>query len=413
MYTDEEEFDYDAYLEENSDDDNNGGDKEPFFNKNLITKIVLIVLLLILIMFLFFNITNNLKKKNNNKNSNTNKVVVDSSLVFNNNINKLRSLGEDYFFKNNNAPKNTKDKVTITVKDLIDKGVIKELLDYDSKVCGYNTSYISVTKNKNDYMMEVYLNCPSNDEKRVYYYDLKYNCLTCNGEEYVSKDETEDNNNNSSSNNKPSTVPVCEPFGVWTEEYKEDNSLDRQSRVLVKGYKDTLKFGEWSEETTTPIEGSDTLQVAYEIRPTEVTEMGEWSNKMTVQPEAKEGREIEAWTEKQAYYTKNCKNKTYTVERSTWDNNALKCTSSGIGKVTCTYKEKVCTDGKKYKNVNFYKYRDLVTVTRNATYYRSRTIERETVYTDYILESLMPAGYTKVEGSELVQYRYRPKCVNK
>ena len=55
----------------------------------------------------------------------------------------------------------------------------------------------------------------------------------------------------------------------------------------------------------------------------------------------------------------------------------------------------------------------MVTETRNATYYRSRTIERETVYTDYILEALMPSGYTKVDGSELTQYRYRTKCVNK
>ncbi len=427
MYTEEEEFDYDAYLDENDDDNSN----KPFFNKTFITKALLIVLLLILIIFLFFSITNSFKKKDDKK-----ETPVDSSLVFNNNMATLKTLAENYFFKKGNAPKNTKDKVNLTVKELINKKLITEVLDYDKKACSYNTSYISMTKNKNDYMLEIYLNCPSNDEKRVYYYDLNYNCLTCNGENYVSKDddgETEENNNStnnnnnsnnnnnnsnnnsndSNNNNSSNVVPVCEAFGEWTTEYKDDANLDRQSRVLVKGYKNTLKFGEWSNETTEPLEGSDTLQVAYEVRPTQVSELGNWSKKTTSKPAAKEGREIKSWTEKQSYTTKSCKNETYTVNRSTWDNNALKCTSSGIGKVTCTYEKEVCSNVKKYKNVKYYQYRDMVTETRNATYYRSRTIERETVYTDYILEALMPSGYTKVDGSELTQYRYRTKCVNK
>ena len=393
MYTEENEFDYDAYLEENSGDDGDNQDNKNNSTKSLITKIVLIVLLLILIMFLFFNITNNLKKKNNKEEK-----VVDSSLVFDNNINKLKNIGEDYFFKNNNLPKNTKDKIMITVKELIDKKIIKEVLDYDSKVCGYNTSYISITKNKNDYMMEIYLNCPSNDEKRVYYYDLEFNCLTCNGENYISSDtdtdtdsKEENNNSNSNNNDKPTTSLVCDSFGEWTTEYKDDVNLDRQTRTLVKGYKDTLKFGEWSEETTEPLKGSNTLQVTYEIRPVTVTTKGEWSKKTTKKPKEKEGRTIKSWTEQKPYYTKSCKDTTYTVERSTWDNNALKCTASGIGKVTCTYKKQECSNVKKYKTVTYYKYQDTITETRNQTYYK--------------------AGYTKLDNSELIQYRYRTKCV--
>ena len=51
MYTEENEFNYDDYLEESLRDTSN---KRPFFNFQLILKIILIILCIILVIFLVF-----------------------------------------------------------------------------------------------------------------------------------------------------------------------------------------------------------------------------------------------------------------------------------------------------------------------------------------------------------------------
>ena len=415
MYTEENEFDYDSYLEENDGDDSNNSSS----NKNLITKIILIAICIILIIFLFFMITKNFKKEDKKETNNN----VGSSLVFNNNINLLKDTAIDYFFKKENYPKEIGEEKLVNVRELINQKILTEILDYDKKVCGYNTSYISMKRNKNDYMLEIYLNCPSDEEKLVYYYDLEFNCLTCNGEAYISSDEepetpsendnnsnNDNNNNNNSSNNNP--VPVCSEFGAWTTEYKDDDTLERQERVVVKGYKSNITYGPWSDEVTEPIPSNNNLEVVSETRQTTTSTLGGWSKITTTKPSAKEGRTINSWTESEPYYKTECTTKTYTQNRTTWDNNATKCTSSGVGKVTCTYTKKVCNDVKKYKTVTYYQYRDTITETKDVTYYKSREIIRNApTITDYILESEMPDGYTKVPNSETKQYRYRTKCV--
>ena len=54
MYTEEEEFNYDDYLEENGESNN----KKTFIDWHFIIKVILIVLLVILIIFLVFKIKN-------------------------------------------------------------------------------------------------------------------------------------------------------------------------------------------------------------------------------------------------------------------------------------------------------------------------------------------------------------------
>lgn len=64
MYTEEQEFDYNEYLNESEDSNNT---KSPF-NKSLIFKIVLVVLAIILIIFLVFKIKNRNYDNSNNDN---------------------------------------------------------------------------------------------------------------------------------------------------------------------------------------------------------------------------------------------------------------------------------------------------------------------------------------------------------
>lgn len=428
MYTEEQEFDYNEYLNESEDSNNT---KSPF-NKSLIFKIVLVVLAIILIIFLVFKIKNrNYDNSNNDNNSNSESYLV----VFNDNITTLREAAYEYFFTRGNIPEEG-ETLTINVADLIEQGLITEIKDYDGSVCGYNTSYASLTRNTNDYLLEIHLLCPSIENTVSYYYDLEYNCLNCNGEDYVpsdddsndnnddtttddtddtttdDKDNNEDKDDNNNNDKDDTTELVCQDFGDWTTEYINDPSLDRESRVLVIGYKENISYGEWSTPSTIAITPSNTLEVKTEVKTETRTETSDWSQESTTKPASKEGREISSRNVTSTYTTQSCTGgTTYTKQTTFWDDDAIRCVATGIGKFTCTYKtERVCKDVKKTKTTTYYKYRDTKTYTENVTYYSSREIKKNLVYTDYILESEMPSGYQKLAGSEVTQYRYREKC---
>ena len=419
MYTEEQEFDYNEYL--NESENNNGKNS---LNKGLIAKIILIILVIILVIFLVFKVQNRGSNNNNNNNQNSESYL----LVFNNNIETLRAAAYEYFFTNGNIPELEGDVINININDLREQGLVTEITDYDGSVCGYNTSYISLTRNKNDYLLEIHLLCPSIENTVSYYYDLEYNCLNCNGEDYIpsdddgnntdDSDDTTDNNQDSdddiedNNDTDDTTELVCQDFGDWTIEYINDPSLDRESRVLVVGYKENISYGEWSSPSTIAITPSDTLEVKTEIRTETRTETSNWSQEQTTKPASKEGREISSRNVTSTYTTESCTGRTtYTKQTTLWDDDAIRCVATGIGKFTCTYKTKrVCKDVEKTKTTTYYKYRDTITYTENVIYYSSREIKKNLVYTDYILESEMPTGYQKLAGSEITQYRYREKC---
>ena len=405
MYTEENEFDYNEYLNENSEQNYNNKSS----NKGLIIKALLIFLCLFIRIFLVFKI------KNNNSNNNSNiPNKVDNVLVFNNNVANLKTRGEIYFFESENYPKEVGEESSVTINNLIGTGLVTEVLDYDGSTCGYNTSYLSMTRNHNYYLLKIFLRCPSMEDSVTYYYDLEYNCLNPNGEEYTPDEdietEVEDENQE-----QDSETQVCGDFSEWTTEYIADNSLEKEERTVIIAYKDNIVYGEWSEPTQTPIEPSENLEVKVEEKQEMVSKTTDWIDSGTTKPEEKEGREIESSTESVPYSSKVANKVTYTEtkELTKWDNTADRCTTKSFGKVTCTYtKTKTVYDYvTKYKTVTNYKYRDTTQELVNFVYYTSRTITKgETIYTDYILESEMPEGYQKVVGSEVTQYRYRDKC---
>ena len=45
------------------------------------------------------------------------------------------------------------------INDLKDLDLVRDINDYDGNKCSYNTSYLALTKNTNDYKMEINSNC--------------------------------------------------------------------------------------------------------------------------------------------------------------------------------------------------------------------------------------------------------------
>lgn len=424
MYTEEDEFNYDDYLEENNESNNN----KRFIDWHFILKVILIIILIVLIIFLVFKIKNkNVSKPVKNNNANNTQEV---SMVFDDNINAVIDASKKYFFIQGNLPENVGETKSITVKKLIEGKFLTELVDSKGNVCGYNTSGASLTKYQNDYKLEVTVKCSDKQDTKVFYYDFKGNCLNCNGEDYLHDDtitndqETkqepdvdivEDNNDKIPDNNNdkvPTEEKVCKDFSDWSTVYVAGNNYEVQTRTLVKGYKDEVIYGEWSEPTTTEIVGNDGLEVKTYTEDETVSSKTSWSKESTTKPSNKSGREISSRTETVKTSNKVCtKDRTYTRTLTKWDNSAYKCRTISLGKVECTYKVKgSCYKVPSTKTVTYYKYRDNITKTVTKTYYQSRTITNNVTYTDYMLESELPEGYAKVVGSERVEYRYREKC---
>ena len=436
MYTEENEFDYNDYTNNNNysdyndyvDYDNNSQSPKKDY-KGLIIKAILVIICIIIIIFLVFKIKNLSSQKGNNNDANN------SVLVFNNNIELLRSASETYFFTNNNLPKENGEVVTVNVNKLVSEGLVKNVLDYDGEKCGYNTSYVSLTKNSRDYLMKINLVCSSLENSVTYYYNLDGKCLTCNGEKYTPSEETVENNNNNSNvnnnqensnnnqnnntnnstnndqNNSNNTL-VCNTWSDWTTEYKNDNKLEREERTLIIAYKDNNIYGEWSDFTTLEIIPTDTLEVETEQREVTKNETSEWSSWTTEKPEEILGREIETKSTKvKNGTTKKCETvPKYTKSLTYKDASALSCSQTGTNKWVCIYNKK-CSTVSKYNYVTYYRYQDTLENKEMVTFYKSRTITKgEPTYTDYILESEIPDGYQKLDGSDLKQYRYKEKC---
>ena len=97
--------------------------------------------------------------------------------VFTNNINRMQEAGEAYF-TNDRLPKEIGDVETITLKEMIDKKLILAFTDRNGNLCNLNKSYVSVTKNEDEYELKTYLSC---DEEEAYI--IKYLGCTnyCNG----------------------------------------------------------------------------------------------------------------------------------------------------------------------------------------------------------------------------------------
>ena len=409
MYTEENEFDYNDYDNYNDYDENvNNGQKKSFFNKSLIIKVLAIIGCLILVIFIIFSI----KNRNNSLANSDNSIV-----VFDNNITMVKDAAQTYFFEQDNLPSDVGSVGIITVNDLIDKGLLTEIKDHNGVLCGYKTSYASLTKNQNEYVMKVYLSCESVENGVTYYYDLDGKCLTCNGENYTpsididNDSNVNDENADNETNNDSSNSLVCGIWSEWTTELKTDTNLDKEERIVVIGYKENITYGDWSSWVTTPLTASSYLEVEAKDFTETKTEYTSWSKYSTIKPSSKTGRVIDTKKETESYTTYVNK-EVFTTKTLTYsDPNAYSCENISLGKYECTYKTTQKVPTTKTKTVTYYRYKDEVSVETTTTFYRSRSVVyNEPSYTNYILESEMPEGYQKLSNSEITQYRYREKC---
>ena len=423
MYSDENSL-YNYQYDDNNEYSNNNNTNS---SKGIIIKIIIIILCIILLIWLF-----GLLKESKNNNNN---VVYDVN-VHNNNITSVRLSAEEYFFINNNLPKENNVK-TISLQTLINEKLSKTIIDANSKVCDNTKSVVSLNKQNTSYVMRINLSCSTNEKEEVFYYDYDtHKCINCNGKTYMTGEEKENDNN---SNNEINTSYSCTEWSNWQVERVNDDSLTERSRVVVRAIKkgqkeEVITYGNWSDYTTTPIVANDSIEVE-----TKTESRSSYGKVMTTEKDITGNRNIKIINKSKEAdkVVKYCPNgyslqgnKCYGKIKSGDLDYKKYATYDVINKGNVEVKTEKDNNGKYilvYKNC---RYRDVVPATleviegkttytyqkkvnNHVTYYRFRTVtkelkgENDVITDDYYEENNLPLGYEKYPGSERTEYSYK------
>lgn len=113
--------------------------------KDILVKILFLVIFVLLVIWLFPKVPN---------------MKAFYSNVFRENIKYMQDAAESYY-TTDRLPVNVGDSVEMTLQEMIDKNLILPFVDKDGNSCDTKASYVSVTKNKEDYTMLVNLVCPT------------------------------------------------------------------------------------------------------------------------------------------------------------------------------------------------------------------------------------------------------------
>ena len=83
---------------------------------------------------------------------------LNKEIVFNNNLKSIKEAAISYF-TNERLPKTIDETVKISLKEMKDKKLVLNIRDASAKTCDENDSYVEVTKEKDEYIMKVFLAC--------------------------------------------------------------------------------------------------------------------------------------------------------------------------------------------------------------------------------------------------------------
>lgn len=175
--------------------------------------------------------------------------------TFKNNINNMEKASIDYF-KTIDLPLEKGKSAKITLKELIDKGLILSKNDEDENSCNVNDSYSKIVRKKDNYNVETTLKC--GDEKSTIYrkFSLK-DCKNCNKTTKKDKSVKEDKANTSKRNNNKkdnddSTVKMEDKNKITYYEYvKENVSYSKWMKGNLTGNNIENKYEYYSIEDKT------------------------------------------------------------------------------------------------------------------------------------------------------------------
>ncbi len=82
--------------------------------------------------------------------------------IFNDNIITMKDAAKSYY-TTPRLPKNVGDKVSMTLREMLDKKIILPFVDRDGNQCDLEESYVSITKEDEEFIMKVNLKCTNQE----------------------------------------------------------------------------------------------------------------------------------------------------------------------------------------------------------------------------------------------------------
>ncbi len=95
--------------------------------------------------------------------------------IFLDNIERMHNAAKNYYTVER-LPKKVGDKVTMTLREMLDKKLLVEFTDSEGNVCDKDKSYVEVTKYDSEYALITYLSCNKKQEQIVEYLGCKNLC---------------------------------------------------------------------------------------------------------------------------------------------------------------------------------------------------------------------------------------------
>jgi len=136
-------------------------EKRGFPIRDFLIKLVLIVVFVLLLIWLLP--IPNMKGINNT--------------IFNANVQTMKDAAIDYF-TTERLPKNVGDKVTLTLKEMLDMKLLLPFTDKNGDSCDVNKSYVTLEKKETEYLMTIHLKCKGQEDEIVVHLGCYSYCTT-------------------------------------------------------------------------------------------------------------------------------------------------------------------------------------------------------------------------------------------
>lgn len=270
------------YTEEN--------EKKRFPFRDFLLKVMLVIIFAFLLVWLVPKFIGGNDKSEENKETNTTSET--TSEVFQQNLDEMKDAAIDYY-TNDNLPTVDGRSRTISLQDMIDEDLLSPIKDKDNKTCDAKKSYAQITKDGDEYVLEVSLTCPSEEDSVSVYLGNYANCednicekeaeptTSNNNSTTTTTDNNETNTSNGTStqsNNK--TVETNQSSGATSSSNNNhssntsgNNSSNTNNNQSSNNNSSSSNNGNNNSSTTKP-----TTTVLYEYRKDTAAVFSSWSS---------------------------------------------------------------------------------------------------------------------------------------
>ena len=208
--------------------------RETFSIKDIVLQLLFIVLLVFILIWLFPTKGYLEKKLDGIEAGIDEKLKPLYTRLFTDNILTMKDAAKSYF-TTPRLPQEVGDKVTMTLGEMYEKGLLLELVDSNNNACDTTKSYIELTKTEEEYELKVTLSC---SDKEAYIIEHLGCYDYCNGR-LCTKEEAK-------AEESKTVTPVSKKY--------------KYEYVLTTGEK-CSNYGSWGEWTTNKVEENKTTKV--------------------------------------------------------------------------------------------------------------------------------------------------------